>query len=77
MPSLGLFELIFLFAIALIFLGPKKLPYLAKNFAGFFHQLRSIQKSASISFDAPDDSKKQTSSKKLQKKPPLKPGSNV
>ena len=43
MPSLGIFELIVLAALALVFLGPKKLPVFAKDFAKLLNQLRSIK----------------------------------
>ena len=43
MFSVGLFELLILCASALIILGPEKFPKLAKEFAKFIHQLRSIK----------------------------------
>ena len=43
MFSLGFFEIILLLALALVFLGPEKLPALAKEIARFIHQIRSIK----------------------------------
>ena len=52
MFSIGIFELLILFALALIILGPEKFPTLAKELAHLIHRLRSVK----------DDIQKQVSS---------------
>ena len=52
MFSVGIFELLILFALALIILGPEKFPTLAKELARLIHRLRSVR----------DDIQKQVSS---------------
>lgn len=57
---LGIFELIILFFIALIFLGPEKFPQLSKDVARFIHQLRSMKDDIhrNLSFKENDNQKK-------------------
>lgn len=43
MFSIGIFELLILFALALIILGPEKFPTLAKELARLIHRLRSVK----------------------------------
>ena len=71
MFSIGLFELLILFALALIILGPEKFPTLAKELARLIHRLRSIK----------DDIQKQVSSINMptspQEQPPTEKKNNA
>ena len=57
MFSLGFFEIIILLSIALIFLGPKKLPQAARELARFFHQLRSVKEDTAEKLSLSEDLK--------------------
>ena len=43
MFSLGLLEILFLFSLALIILGPEQLPKTAQKLARLIHQLRAVK----------------------------------
>ena len=53
--SLGLLELLFLFSLALIILGPEKLPKMAQKLAHFIHQLRAVKDEVSQQFSDEDN----------------------
>ena len=60
MPSIGPLEIFVIAAVALIFLGPEKLPDVARNIARFMTQVRRMASEVKAEFDAgldedPDD----------------------
>ena len=68
MFSLGFFEIIILLAIALIVLGPKKLPAAARELARFFHQLRAVKDDTAEKLSLSKDFEKLSDGESVRKK---------
>ena len=68
MFSLGFFEIIILLSIALIFLGPKRLPQAARELAKFFHQLRAVKDDTAEKLSLSEDLKNPLSQKEKDSK---------